>query len=43
MMDYFTKNPNALMDAIPTPPNEKEEANGIKKLVLEFRKDEEEL
>lgn len=22
MMDYFKKNPSALMDAIPTPPNE---------------------
>ena len=29
MMDYFKKNPNALMDAIPTPPNEKAEAQGM--------------
>ena len=25
IMDYFKKNPAALMDAIPTPPNEEEE------------------
>ena len=25
MMGYFKKNPTALMDAIPTPPNEKDE------------------
>ena len=44
MMDYFKKNPNALMDAIPTPPNEKAEAQGgMQKLVLEFKKEENEL
>ena len=30
MLDYFKKNPNALMDAIPTPPGEEEDKEALK-------------
>lgn len=30
MLDYFKKNPNALMDAIPTPPNQEEDEEALK-------------
>lgn len=33
MMGYFKKNPGALMDAIPTPPNEKTESDQVQQLV----------
>ena len=30
MLDYFKKNPNALMDAIPTPPGEQEDEDALR-------------
>lgn len=30
MLDYFKKNPDALMDAIPTPPGEEEDKEALK-------------
>ena len=30
MLDYFKKNPSALMDAIPTPPGEQEDEEALK-------------
>ena len=30
MLDYFKKNPKALMKAIPTPPGEEEDENALK-------------
>ena len=30
MLDYFKKNPSALMDAIPTPPGEEEDNEALK-------------
>jgi len=30
MLDYFKKNPSALMDAIPTPPDQADEQEALK-------------